>query len=172
MFFHVILRPLLVVRICPSLAKFFYIPDAKEGNHNIFSCNLFWVLWHIQMTVWEDIRGLACFSQSSTTQTADMGCTKIQFSFESFPSRKINVPNDGHLALRIIPTAGCPNSNIPLQGRTGTENRPGQFPTTTLPVQPNFHSTLAKSKPEGKMLIRKLESHQSRPHNSLSYNLL
>ena len=27
------------------------------------------------------------------------------------------------------------------QGRTGTENRPGQFPTTTLPAQPNFHST-------------------------------
>src|SRR6218665_500305 len=36
-----------------------------------------------------------------------------------------------------------------VQGRTGTENRPGQFPTTTLPAQPNFHSTsptLAKSK--------------------------
>ena len=35
------------------------------------------------------------------------------------------------------------------QGRTGTENRLGQFPTTTLPTQPNFHSTgptLAKSK--------------------------
>src|SRR6218665_899383 len=35
------------------------------------------------------------------------------------------------------------------QGRTGTENRPRQFPLTTLPAQPNFHSTdptFAKSK--------------------------
>src|SRR6218665_3535746 len=27
------------------------------------------------------------------------------------------------------------------QGRTGTQNRPGQFSTSTLPALPNFHST-------------------------------
>src|SRR6218665_3356091 len=51
--------------------------------------------------------------------------------------------------LLIVPLSLCSSFLVSFQGRTGTENRPGQFPTTTLPAQPNFHSTgptLAKSK--------------------------
>jgi len=33
------------------------------------------------------------------------------------------------------------NLETSRQGPTGTENRPGQFSTTTLTAQPNFHST-------------------------------
>src|SRR6218665_304006 len=28
-----------------------------------------------------------------------------------------------------------------IQGQTGTQNRPGQFPTSAIPALPNFHST-------------------------------
>src|SRR6218665_2214652 len=86
------------------------------------------------------------------------------------PMRREAVPVQGSLGVRqgdqrraIVKSSCdkgmdmCTSSSRSNQGRTGTENWPGQFLTTTLPAQPNFHSTgptLAKSKQSPALQIK------------------